>query len=202
MRVHAPLQYLTKAGIADEAVRLGLDTSESWSCYEPLPDGSACGLCDSCRLRQAGLSAIALETGDDVGGTWYWNRYPGARFDSQAEIYQYWFSEELYKSWQPSERFPAQPETERWLNYVADKLDLKKDIQFSTRIGSAPFDEANDLWRIETAAGEKITAQFLIACCGMLSAPLSDRFPVLEAFVEMGAQLAETEAVRPSATAR
>ena len=135
------------------------------------------GLYQLHRLREMGMKVRAYETGTGVGGTWYWNRYPGARFDSQAEIYQYWFSEELYKSWQPSERFPAQPETERWLNYVADTLDLKKDIQFSTRIASAHFDEANDLWRIETAAGEKITAQFLIACCGMLSAPLSDRFP-------------------------
>lgn len=100
------------------------------------------GLYQLHRLREMGMSVRAYDTASGVGGTWYWNRYPGARFDSQAEIYQYWFSEELYKSWQPSERFPAQPETERWLNYVADKLDLKKDIQFSTRIASAHFDEA------------------------------------------------------------
>lgn len=135
------------------------------------------GLYQLHRLRQMGMKVRAFETGSGVGGTWYWNRYPGARFDSQAEIYQYWFSEELYKSWQPSERFPAQPETECWLNYVADTLDLKKDIQFNTRIASAHYDEANDQWNIETSAGEHITAQFLIACCGMLSAPLSDRFP-------------------------
>ena len=135
------------------------------------------GLYQLHRLRELGLSVRAFDTASGVGGTWYWNRYPGARFDSQAEIYQYWFSEELYKSWQPSERFPAQPETERWLNYVADKLDLKKDIQFSTRIDSAHYDEAEQLWTITTSRGETIRAQFLIACCGMLSAPLSDRFP-------------------------
>ncbi len=140
------------------------------------------GLYQLHRLREMGMKVRAYETGSGVGGTWYWNRYPGARFDSQAEIYQYWFSEELYKSWQPSERFPAQPETERWLNHVADTLDLKKDIQFNTRIASAHFDEANDQWNIETAAGEKLTAQFVIACCGMLSAPLSDRFPGQSSF--------------------
>ncbi|WP_374260000.1 flavin-containing monooxygenase [Zoogloea sp.] len=140
------------------------------------------GLYQLHRLREMGMKVRAYETGSGVGGTWYWNRYPGARFDSQAEIYQYWFSEALYKSWQPSERFPAQPETERWLNHVADTLDLKKDIQFNTRIASAHFDEANDQWNIETAAGEKLTAQFVIACCGMLSAPLSDRFPGQSSF--------------------
>jgi len=135
------------------------------------------GLYQLHRLREMGMSVRAYDTASGVGGTWYWNRYPGARFDSQAEVYQYWFSEELYKSWQPSERFPAQPETERWLNYVADKLDLKKDIQFNTRIASAHYDEAQNRWNITTDQGEKVQAQFLIACCGMLSAPLSDRFP-------------------------
>jgi len=140
------------------------------------------GLYQLHRLREMGMNVQAYETGSGVGGTWYWNRYPGARFDSQAEIYQYWFSEELYKSWQPSERFPAQPETERWLNFVADKLDLKKDIQFNTRIASAHYDEIEDLWRITTAAGEQVTAQFLIACCGMLSAPITERFPGQSSF--------------------
>lgn len=134
------------------------------------------GLYQLHRLREMGMSVRAFEAGSGVGGTWYWNRYPGARFDSQAEIYQYWFSEALYKSWQPSERFPAQPETERWLNHVADTLDLKKDIQFNTRIRCAHFDDSQEVWRIETEAGEKMVCQFLIACCGMLSAPLSDRF--------------------------
>lgn len=135
------------------------------------------GLYQLHRLRELGMKVRAFETGSGVGGTWYWNRYPGARFDSQAEIYQYWFSEELYKSWQPSERFPAQPETERWLNHVADKLDLRKDIQFNTRITSAHYDEEVDLWRVTTADGVEMTTQFLIACCGMLSAPIVERFP-------------------------
>src|SRR3989344_3091413 len=129
------------------------------------------------RLREMGLTVRAYDTASGVGGTWYWNRYPGARFDSQAEIYQYWFSEELYKSWQPTERFPAQPETEQWLNFVANRLDLKKDIQFNTRIAAAHFCEESGHWRVTTEAGETINTQYLISCCGMLSAPVSDRFP-------------------------
>jgi len=135
------------------------------------------GLYQLHKLRELGLDVRGYEAGSGVGGTWYWNRYPGARFDSQAEVYQYWFSEELYKAWQPSERFPAQPETERWLNWVADRLDLKKDIQFDTRIDQAYFNEATGRWDIVTQQGERIDAQYLVCCLGMLSAPLSNRFP-------------------------
>jgi acetone monooxygenase len=135
------------------------------------------GLYQLHKLREMGLNVRAYETGSGVGGTWYWNRYPGARFDSQAEIYQYWFDEEMYKAWQPSERFPAQPETERWLNWVADRMDLKKDIQFNTRIDQAHYNEATGRWDITTQHGERIDAQFLVCCLGMLSAPLKDRFP-------------------------
>jgi len=134
------------------------------------------GLYQLHKLREMGLKVRGFETGSGVGGTWYWNRYPGCRFDSQAEIYQYWFSEELYKSWQPSERFPGQPETEKWMNHVADYLDLRKDIEFNTRITSAHFDEARGRWLVTTANGQIIDTQYVIACCGMLSAPLTDRF--------------------------
>jgi acetone monooxygenase len=135
------------------------------------------GLYQLHRLREMGLKVRAYDTASGVGGTWYWNRYPGARFDSQVEVYQYWFSEELYKAWKPSERFPAQPETEQWLNFVADRLDLKKDIQFDTRIVSAHYREDTGRWLVTTAADERIDTQYLVACCGMLSAPLVDRFP-------------------------
>ena len=129
------------------------------------------------RLRDMGLKVRAYETGSGVGGTWYWNRYPGARFDSQAEVYQFWISQELYKAWTPSERFPAQPETEQWLNFVADKLDLKKDIQFNTRIVSAHYHEETCRWEVITEAGEHIDAKYLVSCAGMLSAPLLNQFP-------------------------
>lgn len=140
------------------------------------------GLYQLLKFRELGLKVRAYEAGSGVGGTWYWNRYPGARFDSQAEVYQYWFDEEMYKSWQPSERFPAQPETEQWLNWVADRKDLKKDIQFDTRIDQAHYNEATGRWTIATQHGERIEAQYLVCCMGMLSAPLEDRFPGQSSF--------------------
>lgn len=140
------------------------------------------GLYQLYRLREQGLKTIAYETGSNVGGTWYWNRYPGARFDSQAHIYQYWFSEDLYKEWNASERFPAQPETERWLHFVADRCDLRKDIEFNTRVTSAHYNENAKRWRITTDRGETVEAQYFITCGGMLSAPLTSIFPGQETF--------------------
>jgi cation diffusion facilitator CzcD-associated flavoprotein CzcO len=123
------------------------------------------------RLRKQGLKVRAIDAASGVGGTWYWNRYPGARFDSEAYIYQYLFSEALYKGWSWSEKFPGQPEIERWLNYVADRLDLRKDIQFATTVRSAHFNEATGRWLVTTDQGDVIDAQFVVTCCGMLSAP-------------------------------
>ena len=133
-------------------------------------------------LRKQGLKVMAFDAASDVGGTWYWNRYPGARFDSEAYCYQYLFSEALYKGWSWSEKFPGQPEIERWMQYVADRLDLRKDIQFSTTIKSAHYDEAAERWTITTDKGQVIDAQYLVTCCGMLSAPLSSLFPGQESF--------------------
>ena len=133
-------------------------------------------------LRSQGLAVKAFEAGSDVGGTWYWNRYPGARLDSESPSYQYLFSQELYEGWDWSERFSAQPEIERWLQYIADRLDLRKDIEFNTTIKSAHFDEATDRWTITTDKGQVIDARFLVTCCGMLSAPLTSLFPGQETF--------------------
>ncbi|MDN5723313.1 MAG: NAD(P)/FAD-dependent oxidoreductase [Corynebacterium sp.] len=140
------------------------------------------GLYQLHQLREQGLRVRAYDTASDVGGTWYWNRYPGARFDSEAYIYQYLFSEELYKNWTWSQRFPGQPEIERWMHYVADSLDLRRDIQFSTTITSAHFDEAAGRWLVRTDRGETISTQFLITCAGMLSAPMSSVFAGQEDF--------------------
>lgn len=140
------------------------------------------GLYQLHQLRQMGLNVRAYEAAADVGGTWYWNRYPGARFDSEAYIYQYLFSEELYKGWSWSERFPAQPEIERWMHYIADKLDLRKDIQFGTRIVSAHYRDGDGRWTLTTDGGETIDAQFLVTCCGMLSAPMDNMFPGQDSF--------------------
>jgi len=133
-------------------------------------------------LRQQGMNVKAFDAASGVGGTWYWNRYPGARFDSEGYIYQYLFSEELYKGWSWSEKFPGQPEIEQWLNWVADKLDLRKDIQFNTRIRSARFNEATERWILTTDSGQMVDTQFLVTCCGMLSAPLTDLFPGQDSF--------------------
>lgn len=133
-------------------------------------------------LRNQGLDVRAYDTASDVGGTWYWNRYPGSKFDSEGYIYQYLFSEELYKDWSWSEKFPAQPEIERWLSYVADRLDLRRDIRFNTTITSARYDEARQRWTVRTDGNETIDTQFLVTCCGMLSAPLTDVFPGQETF--------------------
>jgi len=133
-------------------------------------------------LRKQGLAVKAFEAAADVGGTWYWNRYPGARLDSESPTYQYLFSEALYKGWSWSEKFAAQPEIESWLHYVADTLDVRRDIQFNTTIASAHYNDTAGRWRITTDRGQVIEAQYLIACCGMLSAPLSSMFPGQETF--------------------
>ncbi|MBL8884990.1 MAG: NAD(P)/FAD-dependent oxidoreductase [Hyphomicrobium sp.] len=133
-------------------------------------------------LREQGLNVHGFEAGSGVGGTWYWNRYPGCRFDSEAYIYQYFFSQDLYNAWSWSERFPAQPEIERWLNFVADRCDLRKEFEFNTRVESAQYNDATGRWTVKTDKGHVVDTQFLITCCGMLSAPLDKRFPGQETF--------------------
>jgi acetone monooxygenase (methyl acetate-forming) len=140
------------------------------------------GLYQLHQLREQGLAVRAYDAAGDVGGTWYWNRYPGAKFDSEAYIYQYLFSEDLYKGWSWSERFPGQAEIERWMQYVADKLDLRRDIQFSTTITSAHYNEDSGRWTVRTDRGEVIDTQFFITCAGMLSAPMADVFPGQDSF--------------------
>jgi len=140
------------------------------------------GLYQLHQLREQGFAVKAVDTATNVGGTWYWNRYPGAKFDSESYIYQYLFSEDLYKDWTWSQRFPGQPEIERWMNYIADRLDLRKDIHFSTTVKSAHFDESSQRWMVTTDTGETFDTQFLISCTGMLSAPLANVFPGQETF--------------------
>ena len=100
------------------------------------------------KLRQAGFSAIALETADDVGGTWYWNRYPGARCDIESIDYSYSFDPELEKEWQWSERYATQPEILSYLQFVADRYDLRKDIRFSTHVEKASWNEEEQYWNV------------------------------------------------------
>ena len=140
------------------------------------------GLYQLHQLREQGLQVRAFDAARDVGGTWFWNRYPGARFDSEAYIYQYLFSEELYKGWSWSEKFPGQPEIERWLHYITDSLDLRRDIQLSTRVTSAHFDENRGRWTVRTDRGDVIDTQFFVTCGGMLSAPMERVFDGQESF--------------------
>ena len=140
------------------------------------------GLYQLYRLREMGLKVLAVDAAGDVGGTWYWNRYPGARVDSQSYIYQYWFSDELLQEWDWSQRFPAQPETERYLNYVADKFDLRKDIAFNTTVTSAHWDADHSRWMVSTDQGDTISAKYFVSCAGMLSAPVEPPFPGHDTF--------------------
>ena len=141
------------------------------------------GLYQLLRLRDhLGLSVKALEAGDGVGGTWYWNRYPGARCDSESHVYWYTFSPELMREWEWSERYPGQAEILRYLNFVADRFDLKRDIQFNSRVTSAQYDEATNRWHVRTEQGEMFTAKFLITAVGCLSTANVPAIPGLQDF--------------------
>ena len=123
------------------------------------------------RLRDLlGMSAKVFEAGDGVGGTWYWNRYPGARCDSEAYMYCFSFDKELMQEWEWSMKYPEQPEILRYLNHVADRFNLRRDIQFNTRVTAAHFNEATNLWDVTTDQGEKVTARYVITGIGCLSA--------------------------------
>ncbi|MEO8158643.1 MAG: NAD(P)/FAD-dependent oxidoreductase [Betaproteobacteria bacterium] len=135
-----------------------------------------------CLRDRLGLSVKVLEAGDGVGGTWYWNRYPGARCDSESHAYCYTFSEQLMREWEWSERYPGPPEILRYLNHVADRFDLKRDILFNTRVNTAHYDETANRWRVTTGTGEEYTAQFLITAVGCLSSANVPAIPGLDTF--------------------
>jgi cation diffusion facilitator CzcD-associated flavoprotein CzcO len=129
-----------------------------------------------------GLKARVFEAGDTVGGTWYWNRYPGARCDSDSYIYVCSWDRQALQEWEWSERYPEQPEILRYLEYIAKRHDLKRDIQFNTKVVGAEFDEKTNLWTVRTDAGEPVTARFLIAAVGSLSTTNIPPFKGLEKF--------------------
>lgn len=129
------------------------------------------------QLRNMGLSVLALEAGSDVGGAWYWNRYPGARCDVESLVYSYSFSPEIDAEWKWSERYSAQPEIRAYLRFVSERLDLRKDIRFNSRLVKAVFDEASDSWSFETENGDTYRARMFISSAGPISAPIWPDIP-------------------------
>ena len=141
------------------------------------------GLYQLLRLRDhLGLKAVVLEAADGVGGTWHWNRYPGARCDSESHAYCYGFDDALLRDWQWTERYPGHEEIRRYLNHVADRYRLRPDIRLDTRVRSARHDEAGNAWIVETDGGERFTARFLITAVGCLSAANVPDIPGLDTF--------------------
>ncbi len=134
------------------------------------------------RLRRLGLKTRVLEMADDVGGTWRLNRYPGARCDIESIEYSYSFSEEIQQEWVWTETMPAQPEIEAYLSFVADRLDLRRDIQFATRVVAMAFDEEAARWVVRTEPGQTFTARFVVAASGILSVPLEPDIPGMDTF--------------------
>jgi cation diffusion facilitator CzcD-associated flavoprotein CzcO len=134
------------------------------------------------RARLQGLTARVYETGDGVGGTWYWNRYPGARCDVESMQYSYQFDDKLQQDWDWSERYSPQPEILRYANHVADRFDLRRDIQFETRVTAAHYDEASGTWKVETNKGDKVTSRWVVMATGCLSATNKPAFKGVELF--------------------
>jgi cation diffusion facilitator CzcD-associated flavoprotein CzcO len=134
------------------------------------------------RLRELGMTARVFESGTNVGGTWYWNRYPGARFDSESWTYGYSFSKELLQEWDWKEHFSPQPDTLDYLNLVADKFDLRRDMQFRSTVKAAHWDDANNRWTVYLESGQQARARFLFTAIGILSAHTLPRIPGIESF--------------------
>jgi cyclohexanone monooxygenase len=134
------------------------------------------------RLRNLGFSVRVFEAGSGVGGTWYWNRYPGARCDVESVQYSYQFSEALQQEWEWTERYATQPEILRYANHVADRFDLRKDIQLDTRVSAATFDDARHRWTVVTADGKQISSRFCIMATGCLSSTNTPKFAGLDSF--------------------
>ncbi|WP_428312787.1 flavin-containing monooxygenase [Hydrocarboniphaga sp.] len=140
------------------------------------------GLYQLWALRRLGMKVRVIEAAPGVGGTWYWNCYPGARTDSPSDIYQYWFSDELLQDWNWSQRFVAQEESERYFNHVADRFDLRKDISFNARVKAAIWNERSSTWTLTTEDGQLYEAPFVVMALGPLSAPMLPPFAGHESF--------------------
>jgi cation diffusion facilitator CzcD-associated flavoprotein CzcO len=163
-------------------IRPSTDTARGLD-YDAIVIGAGVsGLYQLYKLRELGLKTLVLEDGTNVGGTWYWNRYPGARFDSESWTYGYSFSKELLEEWHWAEHFSAQPETERYLNYVADKFDLRRDIQCGSHVNAAHYREETRSWDVILDDGRRYRTRLLITAIGVLSAPTMPSVAGVETF--------------------
>ncbi len=159
------------------------DTQSPIQLYDAIIVGAGIsGLYQLYRLRELGLRVVVLEAGTGVGGTWYWNRYPGARFDSESYSYGYSFSKALLAEWDWTEHFSPQPETLRYLNHVADRFDLRRDIRFRSRVIAAHFQDASRNWDLTLEDGRRLRSRFLITAIGVLSAHVMPRIEGVESF--------------------
>ena len=151
--------------------------------YEVIVVGAGvAGIYQIKRLKDMGITATVLEADPDLGGTWYNNRYPGARFDSESYTYGYSFSQELLDEWDWKEMFSAQPENLEYLNFVADKFDLRQHMQFNCRVQSAIFDEDRQVWKVTVSDGRELTSRFVVLALGLLSQPTMPRMEGVEDF--------------------
>jgi len=151
--------------------------------YEVIVVGAGvAGIYQIKRLVDLGIEATVLDSANDLGGTWYWNRYPGCRFDSESYTYGYSFSRELLEEWHWKERFSSQPENLRYLNFVVDKFDLRRHMQFNCKVDAARFDETRNLWCVSVSDGRELTCRFLVLAIGLLSAPTMPRIEGIDSF--------------------
>lgn len=155
---------------SNERAVFAVNEQSSHACDAIIIGAGFSGLYQLHKLRdELGLDVVVLEKGEGIGGTWFWNRYPGARCDSESYYYCYSFNKEIEQEWSWSERYPEHPEIRRYLNFVADKLDLKCDIRLNTEVTSAAFDDDANLWTVQTKNGQSFSAPFLITAVGCLS---------------------------------
>ena len=173
---------MPRNGAASLAVAHKVNTDTATDFDAVIIGAGVSGLYQLYKLRELGMRVRVFETGTGVGGTWYWNRYPGARFDSESWTYGYSFSQELLEEWDWEEHFAGQPETERYLNHVADKFDLRRDIQFKSRVVAALYREETRSWEVILEDGCRYTTRFLVTAIGVLSAATMPRIPGVETF--------------------
>jgi cation diffusion facilitator CzcD-associated flavoprotein CzcO len=167
----------------DTLINAARDADQGAECFDAIIIGAGIsGMYQLYRLRELGLNVRVFEAGGDVGGTWYWNRYPGARFDSESWSYGYSFSEELLRDWNWTEHFSPQPDTLRYLNHVADRFDLRRDMRFNSRVAAAHWREDDRMWLVALDTGDICQARFLFAALGPLSAFTMPNIPGTDSY--------------------